>query len=204
VADAVVRRVGHRQVGVPIRLGGRIIAIQIGAPHSPLHHDGIDPDVGCPVKGVTVEVADNDGLWAAGVRPIGQISAFELELCPGLARSLEIGTRLARVAGTLEKLRLYGACLCATASDGQQRSGGDQKSTCRKEHDLTESWASPHMCFSLYCPLTKTECRGRAVLFIPVITVFITILCQPARCCQPPSDRSGCISSRRRPFLTIV
>jgi len=115
MTDAVVHRVGHRQIGVPIRLGGRIIAIEIGTSSSPLHDDGIDLYIRCPIKGVTVEVADNDGQWAAGMRAIGQISAFKLELCPGLARPLEIGTRLAHVAGTREKLRLYRARLCTTA-----------------------------------------------------------------------------------------
>jgi hypothetical protein len=82
---------------------------------SALHDDSIDPYVRCPVKGVAVQVADDDGQRAPGMSAIGQISAFKLELCPGLARPLEIGTRLAHVAGTREQLRLYRACLCTVA-----------------------------------------------------------------------------------------
>ena len=84
MADAVVFGVGHPQTGVPVRFRGRIVAIEIGALRSTLHHDGIDPYARCPIKGVSVQVADSDGQRAIAVRAIGQISALKLQLSPSL------------------------------------------------------------------------------------------------------------------------
>ena len=102
MADAVVLGVGHSQIGVPHRFRRRIVAIEVGTLRSAFHDDGIDACVGCPVKGVSVQVADSDCQRALGVRTVGQVKAVKLELGPGLIWTLEIGARFALVAGTCE------------------------------------------------------------------------------------------------------
>ena len=84
MADAVIFGVGHPQTCVPHRFRRRIVTIEVGTLRSALHHDGIDAYVRCPVKGISVQVADGQRQRALGVGTIGQVGALKLELSPGL------------------------------------------------------------------------------------------------------------------------